>query len=101
MKITLKTNERRKIGGHRMKSIFVLSTMWIFFFAIPLQAYIILDSKTEVSPGCEGGVLSRKSTSFTRDLDQLNSDEFDPDSDEFDSDSDEFDCLFESLNAAS
>ena len=47
-----------------MKNTFILFTSGIFLFAIPLQAYTILDSKTEVSPGCDGGVLSHKCTSF-------------------------------------
>jgi hypothetical protein len=47
-----------------MKSTFILFISGIFLFAIPLQAYIILDSKTKVSPGCDGGVLSHRSTSF-------------------------------------
>jgi hypothetical protein len=55
-----------------MKSIFILSTMWIFVFATSLQAYIILDSKTEVSPGCDGGILSHKCTSFISNINTLN-----------------------------
>lgn len=46
-----------------MKSKFVLFTSGILV-TVSLQAYIILDSKTTVSPGCDGGVLSHKCTSY-------------------------------------
>jgi hypothetical protein len=55
-----------------MKNTFILFISGIFLFAIPLQAYIVLDSKTEVSPGCEGGVLSHKCTSFISSVNKLN-----------------------------
>ena len=55
-----------------MKSTFILSTSGIFLFATTLQAYMVLDSKTEVSPGCDGGVLSHKCTSFISNVDKLN-----------------------------
>ena len=54
-----------------MKSTFILFTSWVFLFTTALQAYIVLDSKTEVSPGCDGGVLSHKCTSFIS-IDKLN-----------------------------
>lgn len=55
-----------------MKSTFILFTSGIFLFATPLQAYVVLDSKTEVSPGCDGGVLSHECTSFISNIDKLN-----------------------------
>jgi hypothetical protein len=77
-----------------MKKTFFLFTSSIFFFVTSLQAYIILDSKTEVSPGCEGGVLSSRCTSsFIKDTDELNeSNSFDDSSDELEEEpSDELD----------
>lgn len=55
-----------------MKSKFVLFTSGILVIASTLQAYIILDSKTEVSPGCDGGVLSHTCTSYINYTNVLN-----------------------------
>ncbi len=60
-----------------MKSTFILLISEILLFVIPLQAYIILDSKTEVSPGCEGGILSHRCTSSINNVNKLNESNFD------------------------
>jgi hypothetical protein len=55
-----------------MKTTFILFTSGILFFANSLHAYTILDFKTEISPGCEGGVLLHESSSFIDKSDELN-----------------------------
>lgn len=52
-----------------MKSTLILFASGIAFFITSLQAYIILDSKTEVSPGCDGGVLSHECSSWINHVD--------------------------------
>ncbi|MFI0436110.1 MAG: hypothetical protein ACH350_10395 [Parachlamydiaceae bacterium] len=49
------------------KFIFLLSAIWMLLITPYAQAYTILNSKTEVSPGYEGGVLSQSITSTIQD----------------------------------
>ena len=49
------------------KFIFFLSVLSVVFLNSLCYGYIELSSKTEVSPGCEGGILSQTGTSVIND----------------------------------
>ena len=51
----------------KSSSIIFASVLFTGFFVSNIQAYVILNAKTEVSPGCVGGISSHTSISIIND----------------------------------